>query len=221
MSVKSRTDIQNQINTDFADNTTGNITAELLRTTLSDISDTMVNSLTDTASTGFAEYNTSRVYYQYNYVIYSYKIYRANTTTVAGAFDSSKWDFVGYVEFTGSLTIATADVLQLNTTPKVLISAITGRTIRVKNIRAKMTYAGVAYATNTTLNVYMTVGGASNSQFTIPTFLAATADEHRIGTVTAAAKLAASADVKISVNTGNPTAGTSDIVIYYDYDVLD
>ncbi len=221
MSQKSRTDIQNEINSNFADNTEGAITAELLRESLSNISDSMVNQLTDTASTGLSEYDTSRTYYSGNIVQYDYKWYVANTTTTPGAFDSGDWDFQGYIQYHTSLVIETADVLTLNTTPITAIAAIASRTLRVRNVRARIDYNSVAYATNTTLNIYMPVGGAPNSQFTIPSLLAATADQHRIGTVTAAAQIEENQPIKVTVNTGDPTAGNSQVTIYFDYEVVD
>lgn len=221
MAVKSRADINTAIATLAADNTNGNISAENFRSIVSDISDSSINSTTDTASTGLTVYDTSRVYYSGQIIQYSYKWYKANSTTIAGAFDPAYWDFQSYVKYSGSLTIETADVLMLNSTPKILVPAISGRIIRLINCRGKITYNSVAYATNTTLNIYMAVGGAPNIQFTIPTMLAAVADQYRVATITAGAQLAINADLKVTVASGNPTAGNSPIVIYFDYQIED
>lgn len=220
MAQKTRADLLTDITTNFADNSTGDISAEDMRNMLTNLSDSMVNSTTDTGLVGLSEYSTTRVYYSGQIVQYDYKWYVANTTTVAGAFDSADWDFQGYVQYSGSTTIETAAVLTLNTTPVTLISAIASRTIRVKNIRARIVYNSVAYATNTTLAIYVPVGGVPNVQFTIPTLLTATANQHRVGTITAAAQLEENQPLKVTVNTGDPTAGNSQLIVYYDYEIV-
>jgi hypothetical protein len=220
MAVKTRADILTAIATLFADNTNGDISAEDLRSICNDLADSSVNSSTDTASTGLSAYDTSRVYYSGNIVQYDYKWYVANTTTTPGAFNSAQWTFQGYIQYSGSLAIPTASVLTLNGTPLTLVAAIASRTIRVSNVRATITYNSVAYATNTQLDIYMSVGGATNVQFTIPSLLAAVANQHRVGTITAAAQLAENTALMVRVNSGNPTAGNSDIVVYFNYEVV-
>lgn len=221
MAVKTRADIATDITTNFADNTTGNITAAVMRSMLTDLSDSSVNSTTDTDKVGLSEYDTSRVYYAGQIVQYDYKWYVANTTTVAGAFDVSKWDFQSYIQYSGNLIIGTADVLTLNATPLTLVAAIPSKIIVITSVMVELIYNSVAYATNTQLDVYMSVGGSPNVQFTIPTLLAAVANQHRRGTVTAAAQLAENTALMVRVNSGNPTAGDSDIVVYFNYEVVD
>lgn len=221
MAQKTRADLLTDITTNFADNSTGDISAEDMRNMLTNLSDSMVNSTTDTGLVGLSEYSTTRVYYSGQIVQYDYKWYVANTTTVAGAFDSADWDFQGYVTYNTSLVIETGTVLALNTTPVTAIAAIASRTLRLKNVRARIDYNSIAYATNTTINIYMPVGGSPNSQFTIPTMLAATADQHRIGTVTAGAQVEENQPIKVTVNTGDPTAGNSQITIYFEYNVVE
>lgn len=221
MAQQSRVDLQTTINTNVNDNTNGDISAEDIRSALTNLNDSAVNKSTDTGFLGMYAYSTTQVYYSGQITQYDYKWYKANTTTTAGAFDSAQWTFQSYITYSGSLTIETADVLLLNTTPKTLVAAIASRMIRIQNCRAKLTYNTVAYATNTTLNIYQTVSGASNSQFTIPIMLIATATQYRIGTVAAAAQLAVNAALMVTVNTGDPTAGNSQIVIYFDYQVVE
>lgn len=199
----------------------GSITPTVLKAKLIDIIDSALVPLTDTNQRGLYAYDTGLTYYNGAIVQYDYKWYVANTTTTPGAFNSAQWTFQGYIQYSGSLAITTAQVLVLNGTPLTLVAAIASRTIRVTNVRAKLTFNSVGYATNTLLDVYMSVGGAPNVQFTILNLLAATANQHRVGTVTAAAQLAENTALMVRVNSGNPTAGDSDIVIYFDYQIVD
>lgn len=199
----------------------GSITPEVLKAKLVDIVDSALVPLTDTNQRGLYAYDTGLTYYNGAIVQYDYKWYVANTTTTPGAFNSAQWTFQGYIQYSGSLSIPTASVLTLNGTPLTLVAAIASRTIRVSNVRATINFNSIAYATNVQLDIYMSVGGAPNVQFTILNLLAAVADQHRIGTVTAAAQLAENAALMVRVNSGNPTAGDSDIVIYFDYQVVD
>lgn len=199
----------------------GSITPEVLKAKLIDILDSTLVPLTDTNQRGLYAYDTGLTYYNGAIVQYDYKWYVANTTTTPGAFNSAQWTFQGYIQYSGSLSIPTASVLTLNGTPLTLVAAIASRTIRVSNVRATITYNSVAYATNTQLDIYMSVGGAPNVQFTIPSLLAAVANQYRLATVTAAAQLAENTALMVRVNSGNPTAGDSDIVIYFDYQVVD
>lgn len=222
MAIKTRAQIQTELDVILLDTASqGSITPSVIKGILQDIIDSSVISHTDTNLQGLYPFDLTIAYYAGAIVQYDYKWYKANTTTTAGtAFNPAQWDLQGYISYAGSLTIATADVLTLNSVPKTLITAIASRTLRVRNIRASIAYNSVAYATNTTLNIYMAVSGTSNSQFTIPSLLVASADQHRIGTVTAGAQLASATDVKVSVNTGDPTAGNSPITIYYEYEVI-
>lgn len=220
MAIKTRATIKEELAALLVDTAPAeSLQPSLILAKLNDICDSFLNTPTDTNLQGLYPYDATLIYYVGAIVQYDYSWYKANTTTVAGAFDLSKWDFQGYVLYSGSLNIVTADVLTLNGTPKTLVSAIASRTLRLRNIRASIIFNSIAYATNTTLNIYMPVGGASNIQFTVPAMLAATADQYRMGTITSGAQTAINAALMVAVATGNPTAGDSPITIYFDYTV--
>lgn len=199
----------------------GSITPEVLKAKLIDIVDSALVPLTDTNQRGLYAYDTGLTYYNGAIVQYDYKWYVANTTTTPGAFNSSQWTFQGYIQYSGSLTIPTASVLTLNGTPLTLVAAIASKIIQVKNIRGRLTYNSINYATNTQIDVYMSVGGSPQVQFTLPTFLDSTANKVKVGTITANASVTTNQALMVRVNSGNPTAGNSDITIYFDYQVVD
>lgn len=222
MAIKTRAQIQTDLDTILINTAAeGSITPEVLKGLMTDINDSFLNTNTDTNLQGLAPYSTTVQYYSGALVQYDYKWYKANTTTTVGAFDVAQWDFQSYVTYSGDLTIDTADVLTLNGTPLTLVAAIASHKIRLLNCSAEIIFDSVAYATNTQLDIYMSVGGAPNVQFTIPSLLAATANQYRLGTVTAGAQLAENTPLMVRVNSGNPTAGDSVLVVYFDYQVLD
>jgi hypothetical protein len=225
MAVKSRADILTDINTLLADNTTGLITAEVLRGLQETISDSMVNSVTDTGLVGLSSYSTTRVYYAGQVTQYDYKWYAANTTTVAGAFDPADWDFQGYIQYRGSATIETAQVLTLNSVPVLAIAPIASRIIRIVNVRMQIVYNSIPYATNTTVQIYTDT--ASLPQYIVTNMLLANVSKSIMGkanTVTPLAgetQLIENKGIYITVATGDPTAGDSTLIVYYDYIVVE
>ena len=136
--------------------------------------------------------------------------------TVGGKSDSAL--------YSASLTIASADVLQLNSTPLTIVSAQgVGTAIEVISASVKMVYNSVAYATNTTLELKMS--GANTNLATLTNSLAATVESHKYlnisGTGTATAtQIIENADLQVSVSIGDPTAGDSDITVYVLYRVI-
>jgi len=126
------------------------------------------------------------------------------------------------IQGTAKLTIATADVLTLNTTPIEIVAAPgAGYAIEVLSASMKMVYNSVAYATNTTLELKVTGAnspqiqwGASVLSATIDKFNAQSIDSNSNTNVLENAPLMATVDL------GNPTAGDSDITIYVTYRII-
>jgi hypothetical protein len=113
---------------------------------------------------------------------------------------------------TAQVTVPTAEVLQLFTTPKAFgIDVPTGYYVQPISAQLKATYAGVAYATNIALEVgFVGVKPLFNGSlaFNSNTFVNLMPDD---------GAMVGDADIIVSVNAGNPTAGNSDITIYLTY----
>jgi hypothetical protein len=120
------------------------------------------------------------------------------------------------------LTIASADVLTLNSTPLIIVSAVSGYAIEVVSASVKIDFGTTAYATNTFIQLI--TNGATTAQYgagIINATVATTKKLPEISTTTATTtQLIANADLQVSVKTGNPTAGDSDITIFVNYRLI-
>jgi hypothetical protein len=127
------------------------------------------------------------------------------------------------IQGTAKLTIATADVLQLNTTPIEIVAAPgAGYAIEVISASMKMVYVSATYATNTSLELI--TAGATNSQAsTVIKNSASTirrfADATTLASATAT-QLVENAALNVTVASGDPTAGDSDITVYCTYRII-
>jgi len=122
---------------------------------------------------------------------------------------------------TSTITIATADVLQLNATPIELIATPgAGKVIVVDKIIATVDYATTAYTTNTTLEVkYWTATTKVSAD--IAWLLTATADKAvSVGWIEAELVNAINDNIEINVATGEALAWDSDIKITVVYRIL-
>ena len=123
-----------------------------------------------------------------------------------------------------TITIPSADVLNLFTTPYLLIdSAGAGYYIQVLTASCHVDFNTTAYATSTTLNIYTDT--ATRVQHVFSNGLNATLS--RIG-VSAQQGISGAADTQLISNkgiylqaqVGNPTLGDSDIIIYLTYRII-
>ena len=127
------------------------------------------------------------------------------------------------IQGTAKLTIASADVLHLNTTPIEIIAAPgVGYAIEVISASMKMVYVSATYATNTSLELI--TAGATNSQAsTVIKNSASTirrfADATTLASATAT-QLVDNAALNVTVASGDPTAGDSDITVYVTYRII-
>jgi hypothetical protein len=127
------------------------------------------------------------------------------------------------IQGTAKLTIATADVLTLNTTPIEIVAAPgAGYAIEVISASMKMVYVSATYATNTSLELI--TAGATNSQAsTVIKNSASTirrfADATTLASATAT-QLVENAALNVTVASGDPTAGDSDITVYCTYRII-
>jgi len=127
------------------------------------------------------------------------------------------------IQGTAKLTIASADVLHLNTTPIEIVAAPgAGYAIEVISASMKMVYNSATYATNTSLELI--TAGATNSQAsTVIKNSASTirrfADATTLASATAT-QLVDNAALNVTVASGDPTAGDSDITVYVTYRII-
>ena len=123
---------------------------------------------------------------------------------------------------TAELTIASADVLTLNSTPLTIVSAVSGYSIEVTSASVKIDFSTTAYATNTFIQLI--TNGATTAQYgagIINATVATTKKLPEISTTTATTtQLIANADLQVSVKTGDPTAGDSDVTIFVNYRLI-
>jgi len=122
-----------------------------------------------------------------------------------------------------SLTIASADVLTLNTTPLTIVGAVAGYAIEVVSASVKIDNPSAAYATNVGLELICS--GATERQAVSNTALNASVTSVRrlaIDSTFAATdtQLIANADLLVQVPTGDPTSGDADITVFVNYRLI-
>ena len=127
------------------------------------------------------------------------------------------------IQGTAKLTIATADVLHLNTTPIEVVAAPgVGYAIEVISASMKMVYVSATYATNTSLEL-LTAGATNSQASTVIKNSASTirrfADATTLASATAT-QLVENAALNVTVASGDPTAGDSDITVYVTYRII-
>lgn len=124
-----------------------------------------------------------------------------------------------------SLLITSAQVLALNATPLTIVAAQgTGYVIEVLAASVSITYGTAAYATN--VNIQLITDGATGAQFKGGVLDATVScirklQEQLITLPTTTTQLIANAALKVSVETGNPATGDSDITVRILYRVID
>jgi hypothetical protein len=125
---------------------------------------------------------------------------------------------------TTSVTVPTASVLALNTTPYTLISAPgAGKVVLVDEITCKLVFSSVAYTGSNNLEFRYTNGsGAKVTADLTSTFLnsASGTNYSTVKSVVTALTPVANAAVVVFVPTANPGAGNSDLVFTIKYRVV-
>jgi len=122
-----------------------------------------------------------------------------------------------------SLTIASADVLTLNSTPLTIVGAVAGYAIEVVSASLKIDYNSAAYAKNTTLTLITSGATEAQADNSIDATVSRTGKfRHRStsGSLATTTQLITNADLQVSVDTGDPTAGDSDITVYVNYRLI-
>ena len=120
------------------------------------------------------------------------------------------------------VTLTSAQILALNTTPRTLVAAGWAWTIiDVESITASLDYWTAAYATNTTLEFRYTNASWAKVSADMTAVLTATADKlTTVKAVTTALVPVANAAVVVNVATGNPITGDSPVTFIVRYKVI-
>jgi len=124
------------------------------------------------------------------------------------------------IQGTAKLTIATADVLTLNTTPIEIVAAPgAGFAIEVVSALMSITFNSIAYATNTDLK--LKINTATHSQVTTDIGQSASTitnfeDAGSSGSI----YTIENKSLEVYMSGGNPTAGDSDITVYCTYRII-
>lgn len=120
-----------------------------------------------------------------------------------------------------SLTIASADVLTLNSTPLTIVGAVAGYAIEVISASRKVDFNTTPYATN--IDLQLITSGATSVQAqarinsSVSNIICMDKSTPALATST---QLIANADLLVKVDSGNPTAGDSDITVYVHYRLI-
>jgi len=118
-------------------------------------------------------------------------------------------------------TLTSAEVLAMNSTPITLVNGISGSEMQVVSAAMHLKWNSVAYATNTTLAIGTTSDPDGQAQLNC---LAATSDiKGTFGLVTTgtSANMHTGENLVVSVASGNPVNGNSQVVIDVLYRVTD
>lgn len=89
--MKTRNQIQNEIDTKIVSNNSRAITAVELNGIFSDINDSTINQLSDASTFGLFEFNVSQTYQVNQCCVYNKKLYKANTQVLPGSFNPNQW----------------------------------------------------------------------------------------------------------------------------------
>lgn len=125
--------------------------------------------------------------------------------------------------YCASVTIPSADVLTLNSVPIEIVSAQgAGTAIQVMSASFKMVYGTTQYATN--YNIQLLTSGAIVQQAEVEGLNASVSNirafEISHTNVPTGTQIIENAALNVTVETGNPTAGDSDITVYVYYRVI-
>jgi len=120
-----------------------------------------------------------------------------------------------------AVTLSSAQVLALNTTPITLVGAVAGYAIEAVSVSVKLDYNSAAYATNTNLLIMTDTSG--NPQYKRDSLLTQTSDvvwKFPEVAPTTGTQLIANKALTATVATGDPTAGNSPITIFVNYRLI-
>ena len=122
---------------------------------------------------------------------------------------------------TAELTIASADVLTLNSTPLTIVSAVSGYAIEVVSASVKVDFNTTAYATNTGMLLIIDTATSQQANADIGATVAQIGKFRttEVGSPSLT-QLIANKALTVTISTGNPTAGDSDVTVYVNYRLI-
>lgn len=228
MATQSRSGLQTDINTDIADNTTQDITPADVRGILTDLNDSTVNKTTDTNLIGWYEFDATKNYYSGELVYYSSNLYKFNQNHSAGAWNSAHadlFDCTGGTQFYATLSISSADVKSLNSSPKTIVTCPTGKQILVTAASLKCGNGNTAYLVDT--DIHLRTDTATMPQVKFTNILANfTTAAHVIGQVFTQSyvggdtQILANKDLLVEAPTADPTTGNYSIQVYVTFRLI-
>ena len=124
---------------------------------------------------------------------------------------------------TTKLTLTTAQILALNTTPiQIVPTPGVGFALQVINVMVRLNYNSIAYTTNTTIGIYN--NGSNLYQHLIAGVLGDTVTKIGIGsdqmTTVTVSQVVENTALVVSTIGGNPLAGNSSINVYLTYSIV-
>lgn len=223
MASRSRAQLITDISTYLADNITGDITIEDIRTVLNNIVDSANITLTDTGTFGAYKWDGSATYYANQITNYLGNWYVANTDpTLDGVFHATEWDALDNNLYKATLNLTAAEVKNLNSTPMTIVSAVSGKCIHVVSSFMFLDYGTVAFATDTSPYIYIDTATKRLADFF--TVLAGTVDRRVSGVPLNYSGALGATDTQLIQNkalkitcAANPTAGDGlvSITVFY------
>ena len=128
------------------------------------------------------------------------------------------------IQGTAKLTIATADVLTLNSTPLTIVSAQgAGTLIEVISASASIDFNTTAYTTNTALQLSLggdAILGQIGTNFLASTVSKTTSSFTRQSATAGQTQSLENSALIVTNSVGDPTAGDSDITVYVTYRII-
>lgn len=119
------------------------------------------------------------------------------------------------------VSISSAEILALNTTPKTLIAAPgAGKVIKVLGVTLALNFGTAAYATNTNLRLAV---GTWDPILTATSYLGATQDvltSYPLPTINSDPSTVVNTPLIAYAQTGNPTAGDGTVDVYINYVII-
>ena len=122
-----------------------------------------------------------------------------------------------------SIELTAAQVLSLNSTPITIVGAVSGYAIEVVSASLKIDYNTTAYATNTMMTLITSGATEPQADNSIDATVARTGRfRHRStsGVSATATQMITNADLQVSVDAGNPTAGDSTVAVFVNYRLI-
>lgn len=225
--ASSRSTITTLISTNLADNSTKDISASDVRQVMNELNTSNLNTLTDTEYLGWHEFSVNKAYLTGELVIYNNSLYKFNQDHSEAAWNSSHADLFtanGATQFSASLTISSAEVLALNSTPKTLVVCPTGKSIVVTGASLKCGAGNTAYLVEADVNLLTDTATIPQVKFTnILTQFSLQA--HVLGIMNAISyaadtQIISDKDLIVQCPSADPTTGNYNITVYVTFRLL-